>query len=720
MPLKLSTSQSDGDDDLIQGSIEITDPSITFGDARYKIASLTLEGDPAYEYPDYATPHIPSTFIPFASGFMGHLAEEVTITPNQPTSIKLKPIDSSINAETLYLTEGEKQRISFQLEAAPGENTTVTVNLVEQDLGNGIKTPPNIELYCPDEESGNSEDECKKLSFDANNWNQPQYMIVKGLQAAKDDHGNFDPVSSQIGLIAIATAEGDSAKKEDFTNFITVTLFPKKLDDFAVYYVNTNDEALDGVSFVDPVDNSRPKIIYTDAGGATQKFTDWTWEKQDDDLVAMQGENQVLRLIAHEETLTQQTGAPDKLQLTAKAVVSPDLFDSPDPWAGTIAISNVKLKVEGMETTSTASVDVTLSSGNPTIEIHNDDDSSGEISFGNVQKISYTSTTGDFIEREADEPMITEYGIFKFDRHGNWFYEANSRPQPKLLTFTATSELGNTKDIDIDLDQYNEGVHLITNLFGLPDGNQPLAKATIAESCISETDTNGIDVVITLDKPVEDEDDEDDEDEDDRDIYVHYTLNNAGHPFDKALDLGVLNENSSKFALEIADSGDDKLIVHPWNFTAEFWLSYTDEKKEGLLTAVDESQVDEQHESTLMQIDNGKLNIRNITDLQVDLSDYNINKGQAFHVAYRSSDEGQAVFINGRKQARTEQRLSRDFNSLKAIGRDSFDQYFTGVIGDVRLWTKPRSDQEIRENYRESNIQQEQDLRNDTNYSGII
>ncbi|WP_424100515.1 FG-GAP-like repeat-containing protein [Moorena producens] len=686
LPLKLSTLPNIGDDDLVHTSIEIPDPTITLGAAKYKVARLTLEGDPAYDYPNSATPHIPSTFIPFASGFMGYLAQPITLTPNQPVDIALEPLDSAIPTQTLNLSEGEKGRVSFQLEGAPGLDTVVHVQLMESTSDGSISQAPDIELYCGDEFSESGED-CKELTFDADNWNQPQYMMIEGVNAGLDESGHYDPELSYINLATVPEAEvaqGLTTEQIPWNeySFIRINLFPDQLEDFAVYHVRANDDTLSGVEFVDPTGSNLPTISYTDPEGHSQDFTEnWTWEMDGQDLVAKHEGTEILRLVAHEEALP--PGTPDQaVQLTAKAIVSSVLFEETDLWQGTITIEGLQIEAIGDKSTSTVPIDLTLERGNPTIELHNV--LTGELPFDSVKTVQYLTTLDDIIEVGVNEPLLTEYGVLIYDSRGHYVYEANPRPQPAQLSLTAISELDSEADVLLDLTAYQTGVQLITGLLGSADGSQPLAKAVVTTPSVNEESETAT-VTITLEEPATEA------------VLVSYTIaqsDGQNPPFDEALSLSPISDK--KFALELP-TDDNTLIVHPWNFTAEFWLSYTNTINQGLLTGIND---DGSTEATLIQIDNGTLKFPGYSDLNVSLSDLDITPNQAFHVAYRSSSEGQAVFINGRKQKATEQPLTHDFNALKAIGRDEYRQYFTGNIDEVRLWTVPRSDQEIRNNYR--------------------
>ena len=659
--------------DSVSVSLKLSGKSVFLLGQEYIVKSITLKGATNLDGTLSA-----STFMQFNSGFSGSVSQDVVLT-EAATPVNLILRDQVSDADEMNLTVGQQQRLGFRLKSQPLPNAKVTIILEQSGVGSDENNSAAISLSCDHVSS----DDCSKFNFTAEDWDQPQFVNVIAKSVGTDQQGNYSPNLSYINL----TAKQNNSLRDSpiyIQDSIKIQIFPGSLNTHRIYFVKSNEEKINEIRFSS---SSVGNIIVTDNTGA--EVEGWTWVFKDKQLVASKNGAELLTLLPYS---TEEAGSidaginagVDPITLTAQAVVTSALFKQEPKWQGNLHIAGIRLEAKGERTTVSADVSLMLTNGLPKIVIlsHITDE---DPDLKQPKTFSYhalSSSVEDNIIANVGEILLTEFGsltVLNQNGYAAWSFEANPRPQADLISFNI-SNAENVTEKTISLVDINKQPRIITSYVALSDPSKPLATLSISDNSFTE-DSGKIAITARLSEPAT------------QATRVYFNINTASsnEPSNIAL---KLKDKTKGYALEVADEsvllrGEDSAGI-----TLEMWLyPKISNSQQGLFVGDNNNE-----ESNLLTIKNKVLTSFN--GFTFDLPDSVIKK-QWFHIAYTSSALGEVWYVNGEKVATNNANVIASIPThLRAIGRaKNKTEYFSGEIDEVRIWTQPRTDMQIRSSY---------------------
>ncbi|WP_139296294.1 FG-GAP-like repeat-containing protein [Moritella viscosa] len=657
--------------DSVSVSLKLSGKSVFLLGQEYIVKSMTLKGATNLDGTLSA-----STFMQFNSGFSGSVSQDVVLT-EAATPVNLILRDQVSGADEMNLTVGQQQRLGFRLKSQPLPNAKVTIILEQSGVGSDANNSAAIRLYC----DGSPTEDCTQFTFTAENWDQPQFVNVIAKSAGTDQQGTYSPDLSYINL----TAKQNNDLQATYTSdSIKIQIFPNSLNTHRIYFVKSNEEKISEISFSS---SSVGNIIVTDNEDTEVKG--WTWGFKNKQLVASKNGTELLRLLPYstEEAGSVDAGinaGVDPITLTAQAVVTSALFKQETKWRGNLYITGIQLEAKGERTTASADVSVMLTNGLPKITILSNI-TDEDLAFKQPKTFSYhalSSSAEDNITANVGEILLTEFGALTVvDKKGYaaWSFEANPRPQADVITFNI-SNAANVTEKTISLVDINKQPRIITSYVALSDPSKPLATLSITDNSVTE-DGGEIAITARLAEPATQA----------TRVYFNINTPSSNEPSNIAL---KLKDKTNGYALEVTDENVSLKGEDSTGITLEMWLHpEISNNQQGLFVGEDNNE-----ESNLLTIKNQVLTSFN--GFSIELPD-NVIKKQWFHIAYTSSALGEVWYVNGEKVATNNANVIATIPThLRAIGRaKNKTEYFSGAIDEVRIWTQPRTDMQIRSSY---------------------
>lgn len=644
LPLELAANPQECtpvQDDKACARLRLKLNRLTLFEQDYRVTSITLSGANSADDLDAAT-------LNFASGFIGSLDQDVTVAPNlyrNPTA-QFTPLNIVSDLSQLSLTVGKQALLGVQLDTPPGGDLDVSLS--------AINNSPQLLSFSP-----------ATLSFNDSNWQQAQQVTVTATQASLDNAGVYQPEQSKVTISATA----DNYNSDG----IDITTFPFQYSNDALYIAKTHNQDIDTLAF-NP--DTGAIAVYFLFDGIDMQQTNWVWELDGEDLIAKLDGGEVLRLTSGSDALTLPISAgSDALPLFADVKVHKNFINSAKSQNAAYRIDGIRLQTNG---TDSAAVTVTVDNAQPSIQL------SAALS-GNLtatakpKKINYTPnySGAQTISANADETLITEYGVitlYEAQSSYAWRYEPNARSQPATLSFSVHSDEGD-ETVNVDLATYNSTPQLATSLLALPDANT--AKVAISADSVQHAEGDSVTLSFQRDGDTSNP------------LTVFYQAVNKGSddPGNTALNL---LPDADTLSLELGAEDVELQVDGDKQFTVEMWIRPNAMSgKQGLFTGTkDGSPAD------ILWLNGQELKGPN----NLAYAFPNDVSGQWTHIAYTSKSSNHTLYLNGQKVA-TADIAPNQANYLTAIGRSKDDDYFSGMIDEVRVWDMPPSDTEIFNNY---------------------
>ncbi len=632
-------------------NLSLDDRPVTIFGEQYTVSSVTLQERAS---------------LSFTSGFQAAVEADKEIT-SVPAPVDVEVRDITDDQQTLNLTEEQQGRLSLELAAAP----TVDVEVYLELIGEGASD--KIELL---DSEGNSLQQ--PLTFTPETWNEPQFLIVRALPDQEE--------VSVVTIIATDSPGGNSSRDTSYDeSMVEVRVFPAILEDYSPITVKANQE-VDSVDFGDPTNIT--VTYYPDSESDEDGSPlEWNWELKNGDLVASYG-TEILRLNIPELEDAQfpiPSGSAPMVSVTT--TVQGEALKTANWRKGKVTIEGITVEAVDSEGPAEAEVMVTLVNGQPTVEAHAR--ILGDVDTDNPVRFSYIpqGENQQPIEAAIGETLITEFGELQVQETGNWFFEPNLRLEgDETIEFTVYPESGDEETVTVPLDDYARRAQIATSQVALPNAEANRAELTVLDAnqnCAGDDKINtvcesdgSVTVKITLEQNV------------DRDIEVYYDVDegNITDPGNIALNLSPVDipELEQSRALEL----ENGLSLEDPNLTAEMWVRPAAlSETQGLLVG---GNAKDSSESALLGLNENTLTT--ISGFSATLPE-GIEADTWFHIAYKVSEAGQVLYVNGQKLA-SDTKTAEIPEVLKAIGRDE-NNYFHGVIDEVRIWNVARTDGEI-------------------------
>lgn len=661
VPLRLRaqgapTVRAAEDAELVEVSLAL-DPEqeVSLLGRKYVVDSLTLRGQ------GEQGAAVAGAHIDFASGFLGAVRDTVTLSA-EPVAVTLTAADIANDPATLNLTVGQEARLGLRLAAAPADGIAVQVHLTQSGAGTDPGNDTAIEL---------SDDQ--GLTFDATNWDQPQFVTVRALAADATD-----PDRSVIDIQATAKVVAGGSRTTTFADdTLQVRVFPDNLRDESVYFVAAGSEPVSAIGF--GTDTAAIAAVRVADGEPLP----WSWTlAADGALVASNGgEAELLRLVPVVEDIGEEIPA-DTTPVTLTAAVQTDtaLFTTSGDWRGTIQVSGIVLEARAATATAAAAVAVTLENGRPRLAIAHR--LGGDTTIETPRAFRYND-----LNARLGDTLITEYGELRVDAAADgaarWSFEPNPRPQPAALSFEIIDAAGTPYTQSIPPAPADGSPRIRTSLMARPDPAAPLVHIAASNTRIAEGDTTTL--TVSLDQPAPE------------DLRVFYSLDHpADHaPGNIALNLAPIDTVpglEQPRALHLG--GDAGLALATQGWTIELWLRPgTFAGTQGLALGRKADGTADDTQLPLLQLSEGTLTAPD--KLSVDLAPL-LAPDTWFHIAYRADNSGQALYVNGERRANVTTRSK--FTALLAVGWDGTN-FLGGGLDEVRVWDGARSDVAIRADY---------------------
>ncbi len=651
--LNSKTARNEDDEaKTVTVNLEIEPTPITVYGDEYIVSELTLKQDAS---------------LNFFSGFLSEATEDYRLS-NSASPVELEIRDISDDQRFLNITEGRESLIGLQLAAKPETNVNVFFELI---LGGPGKANDLIEIVDLDDQP------VEKLIFTPDTWDTTQLVKVKALLGLEDF----------ADLTINTRAETETREGFDYDeSSMDVRLFPQELDDYRIVTVKANQETT-AITF----DSEHVSVHYKedyesdDIGDDISEF--WNWYHEEHDLVARDAydNTEILRL---DHTPLEEDSIPAgvDVDLQVNAIVNGEYLTEAFWNRGEVNITGITLKAEGDNSVAVAPISITLEEGQPTIDIYSR--IYGEEPVDNPISVTYTPLGEEQLPIKASvgEMLTTEFGVFTIDSDGEWYFEPNPRLEgDETLSFTITKATESEETVTVPLEDYAETIQIATSLVALPDASANPATLAICvdETCgntvterIVDEDVGTVQFLVSLAENAS------------QDMKVYYDIKGGDTtaPGNMALDLAPVEaENHEELNYNRSiELGAEGLPLDSEELTLEIWLrpqNFTGQQ--GIFTS---------GEDDLLSLDNSILEAGTVS---ADLTRLDDNTG--FHVAYTASESGENLYLNGKKvdSSSTSAKIP---TVLKAIGRDSDRNYFTGLIDEVRIWSTVRTDEQIQSN----------------------